>query len=93
MPELAKSNFLYLNEGSDFLYSALDVDNLTDMTSSGNLDSDPQWTGSSGALMLIGSTSPCRNAGTPAGAPPWDFTGAPRPQGGAPDIGPHEYQP
>ncbi len=58
--------------------------------------SDPQFLAESpdqGIAFRLRSTSPCRDAGTPQGAPDVDFTGHPRLQGAAIDIGPLEAGP
>jgi hypothetical protein len=65
-------------------------------TVSGTLTSDPlfvnyQDDGSGDYHLAAGS--PCIGSGVPDGAPPFDFDGMPRPQGGTYSIGPYERRP
>ena len=70
------------------------MNGLTDIQSAGgNISEDPQAIYLVGGFLHLGQSSPCRNQGTAAGAPGWDFEGDPRPAEDAPDIGPDEYVP
>ena len=86
-------NALYRDEQSNPLTLIADVNALTDTTVTNNIDDDPQITWTGNGFATIASTSPCRNAGTPTGAPLWDFQSDARPQESAPDIGPDEFVP
>ncbi|MAE71301.1 MAG: hypothetical protein CME06_12645 [Gemmatimonadetes bacterium] len=58
---------------------------------SGNIDAEPgmrnPWRGD----FRLSASSPCIDAGTSSSAPPSDYEGDPRPQGGGVDIGADEY--
>jgi hypothetical protein len=84
---------LYLDENATILSNQSQINGLTDMIVSGNIDQGCGFAYSSGGPVMLPSNSPCRNAGTPVGAPGWDFYGDPRPQESAPEIGPDEYTP
>ncbi len=84
---------LYFDENLTALSSASDVNALTDIISSGNIDTAPGFSYSGNVFPVLGAGSPLRNAGTSKGAPAWDWEGDSRPQESAPDIGPDEYVP
>jgi Putative metal-binding motif len=75
-----------VGSGPDTRLSAAQVNALTDMTSSGNIDGACYATGSN----TLAAGSPCIDAGTPSGAPALDYAGQPRDS--MPDIGSDEYQ-
>ena len=54
----------------------------------GNINADPKFTNAAGGDFHILASSPCAGAGTPAGAPPTDEGGVPRPN--PPSIGAYE---
>ena len=81
---------LYLDENATATLSASAINALTDMQTGSNIDSDPLWTLIASGLYTLDPLSPCRNTGTPAGAPGWDFEGQSRPEGTAPDMGADE---
>jgi len=84
---------LYLDENGTILSTQAQINGLLDMTVSGNLDQGCGFSWVPGSPVTLPSGSPCRNAGTPTGAPGWDYFGAVRPQESAPEIGPDEYTP
>ncbi len=86
--DLYSPSALYLDEGTAALMSAAEIDALTDMTSGGNLEGDPDFVNHPQDLHLR-SRSICIDAGTATGAPATDFEGDPR--DAMPDIGRDEY--
>jgi hypothetical protein len=78
---------VYIDEGATLFSSVAAVNVLTGAAA--NISADPQFDGG----LHLGAGSPCRNRGTPAGAPSEDYDGDPRPQEGVPDIGADEYRP
>jgi cysteine-rich repeat protein len=84
---------LYLDEFATQLTLIADVNAMTDITVSANIDQDPQWTILGSGFATIPAGSPCQNAGTATGAPALDFQGDVRPQENDYDIGPDEYVP
>ncbi|MEK6606717.1 MAG: MopE-related protein [Myxococcota bacterium] len=85
---------LYRDEGATDLGTAALIDALDDplagISASGNIAANPLFVSFSANLHLQ-SGSPCRNAGTSAGAPTYDFEGGVRPQESVHDIGADEY--
>jgi len=85
----------YLDEGGDFpnglqpdtRINVAQVNALTDMTSSSNIDGPCYAAGSD----KLAAGSVCIDAGTPSGAPAFDYDSERR--GAAPDIGSDEYVP
>ncbi|WP_205752826.1 right-handed parallel beta-helix repeat-containing protein [Cryptosporangium phraense] len=61
------------------------------VTMSGNLTSDPEFVDLNAGDVRLKESSPAIDAANPARAPKFDFTGAARPVGGAPDLGAYEY--
>lgn len=62
---------------------------------SGDINADPQFVSylkAGGGNYRLRSTSPAVNSGTATMAPPTDFDGVPRPQGGGIDIGAYEFK-
>jgi VCBS repeat-containing protein len=57
----------------------------------GNINADPQFVNAAGRDYRLGDASPCRDAGTAAGAPSTDLLGVARPQGTRVDIGAYEW--
>jgi len=84
---------LYLDENATILSNESQINALTDMVVSANIDQGCGFTYNPGAPVTMPSSSPCRNTGTSAAAPGWDYHGDPRPQETAPEIGPDEYTP
>ncbi|MEW5739813.1 MAG: MopE-related protein [Myxococcota bacterium] len=78
---------LYLDEGTSLLPDPTAVNGLAGAAA--NIAADPQYDGG----VHLAPTSPCRNAGTTAGAPSEDLDQNVRPQESAPDIGADEYVP
>jgi hypothetical protein len=70
---------LYFDEGATAIGSIEGVNALTDTTAAGNVED---------RCRTLSGASPCIDAGTPVGAPLWDFDG--RPRDAAPDVGPYE---
>jgi hypothetical protein len=80
---------LYLDEGMNNLSAIGQVNALTDVTASANLNADPLLANSA----TLSANSPCIDNGTPQAAPPVDIQGNPRPLGKGYDIGADEYKP
>jgi hypothetical protein len=94
--EVAITNsILYDNGDSDYLCAGdctlaySDVGD-GDTTGLGNISMDPLFVNAAGGDYRIQSESPCRNAGTPAGAPPDDLEGTLR--DAWPDMGAYEWR-
>jgi len=82
-------NVLYRNEAAVNLATIADVNLLSDIVVGANISADP-------VLAVdghIAANSACRNTGTSAGGPLYDFDGDLRPQEAAFDIGADEYHP
>ncbi len=56
----------------------------------GNISTDPSFVDPAGEDYRLGPDSPCREAGTLAGAPETDWDGRPRPCGAGVDLGVYE---
>jgi hypothetical protein len=82
---------LYRDEAATNLTTIAAVNGLTDMTSAANISANPQFISASNSHLQ--STSPCRNAGTAAGAPGFDYDNDPRPLEAVCDIGFDEFKP
>ncbi len=82
-----------LDEDTTILSSESQLNGLSDMIVGGNIDQGCGFTYTPGSPVVLPSSSVCRNNGTPAGAPAWDYYGDPRPVESAPEIGPDEFQP
>jgi hypothetical protein len=80
---------LYRDENATSHATAGAVNAMTDISSASNLSADPVFDGG----IHLAPSSPCRNAGTSAGAPKVDFENDARPQETAPDVGADEYVP
>jgi alpha-tubulin suppressor-like RCC1 family protein len=73
---------LYRDQGGPDAQTAAEVNALTDLVASGNF--------TAGCSVPLDASSPCIDAGTPAGAPAFDRDGEPR-SDGLPDVGPDEF--
>jgi hypothetical protein len=82
---------LYRDEGTMNLTSVGAVNALTDVTAAQNLSANPLLAGATNFHLT--ANSPCRNAGTRAGAPGTDFELDTRPQENVFDIGADEFKP
>jgi hypothetical protein len=58
-------------------------------TGTGNIDADPLFVDAAGGDYHLKTASPCRNKGTPIGAPTHDIEGTPR--DAVPDMGAYEW--
>jgi hypothetical protein len=79
---------LYLDEGTQALLMASQVDALVGTTASGTLSADPQFVAYPTDVHLM-SGSPCINGGATAGAPTADYYGKMR--DATPDVGAAEF--
>ena len=86
-PSLATA--LYRDEASSNLVTIAAVNALPDIDASANISADPLLSPDG---HIVG-TSVCRNTGTSAGGPIYDFEGDQRPQESGFDIGRDEYHP
>jgi hypothetical protein len=84
---------LYLDENATSLVDAGQVNALTDVTSSSNIEGNAGANFTNPLLFHLLPGSVCRNAGGDAGVPRLDFDGDSRPKEGAFDIGADEYVP
>ncbi|MFI5959918.1 right-handed parallel beta-helix repeat-containing protein [Cryptosporangium sp. NPDC051539] len=67
------------------------LNDVTGIAMSSNLTSDPEFVDLNAGDVRLKESSPAIDAANAAKAPKFDFTGAARPVGSAPDLGAYEY--